>query len=588
MKRGRGELVKNVRSSDCVVATSGVIGRALFIAGLLGAGVSAGCSGTTSEALHADLVVVAANIITVHRANPRAEALAVRDGKFVAVGSETEVGALIGPGTRVIDAAGKTITPGFIDAHMHPSPTYPVTSPLGRIDLSPASVGTIDDLIAALQEKARITPAGQWVVGTRYQDTKLGRHPTRHDLDRASREHPIRIGHSSGHVSAVNSYALEIAGISSRTPDPAGGGFERDANGEPTGVVWENAIQLVSRAGPPLPEPTREEELEGLQLTFESFLSKGITSVVDAGGSPASFRRYQDAVAGGQPVRVTIMFRSLYLDDLKQLNLRSGFGDDHLRIGPIKMVHGNSLSGRTCWLYEPYEIINPETGEKDYYGIPPARSQEQLDELVFEIHAAGFQVAVHSNCDREIDMVLDAIDKALARLPRPDHRHRIEHASVVNHGILERAKELGVVLALHSYVWEHGDKMEAYGEARWGMMHANRSALDLGIPVAGNSDYGVSAAHPMLRIQSMVTRTSAEGNVYGAEQRISAEEAITVWTMGSAYSTFDEDVKGSIEVGKLADFVILSDDPTNVSPDRIKDIAVQMTFIDGNLAYERR
>ena len=573
-------------------------GHASTTSVLLCVSVLAACSGATTcvgcvghdgdDGLHADLVVVAANIITVDGANPRAQALAASNGTFVAVGGEAEVRALIGPDTRVIDAVGRTITPGFIDAHMHPSPTYPVTSLLGRVDLSPASVGSIDNLIAALQEKARITPEGQWVIGTRYQDTKLGRHPTRHDLDRASTQHPIRIGHSSGHVSAVNSYALEMAGITRQTPDPAGGGFERDANGEPTGVVWENAIRLVNGAGPPLPEPTREEELEGLRRTYESFLSKGITSIVDAGGSSTSFRRYQDAVAGGQSVRVTIMFRDRYLADLKKLNLRTGFGDDHLRLGAIKMIHGNSLSGRTCWLYEPYDIINPKTGKKDYYGIPPARSQEQLDELIFEIHEAGFQVAVHANGDREIDMVLDAIEKAVARLPKPDHRHRIEHASVVNPSILERAKKLGMVLALHSYVWEHGDKMEAYGEARWGMMHANRSALDLGIPVAGNSDYGVSAADPLLRIQSMVTRTSAEGKVYGAEQRLSAEEAIAVWTLGSAYSTFDEDVKGSIEVGKLADFVILSDDPTAVPADRIKDIAVEMTFIDGLLMYERR
>ena len=565
-------------------------GHAITTSVLLCLSVLAACA-DGDDGLHADLVVVAANIITVDGANPRAQALAVKNGKFVAVGGEAEVRALIGPDTRVIDAVGRTITPGFIDAHMHPSPTYPVTSPLGRVDLSPASVGSIDDLITALQEKARITPAGQWVIGSRYQDTKLGRHPTRHDLDRASTQHPIRIGHSSGHVSAVNSYALEMAGITRQTPDPAGGGFERDATrgpNDPTGVVWENAIQLVNRAGPPLPEPTREEELEGLGLTCESFLSKGITSIVDAGGSSTSFKRYQDAVARGPSVRVTIMFRVRYLADLKKLNLRTGFGDDHLRLGAIKMNHGNSLSGRTCWLYEPYDIINPKTGKKDYYGIPPARSQEQLDELVFEIHEAGFQMAVHSNGDREIDMVLDAIEKALARLPKPDHRHRIEHASVVNPRILERAKKLGVVLALHSYVWEHGDKMEAYGVARWGMMHANRSALDLGIPVAGNSDYGVSAADPLLRIQSMVTRTSAEGKVYGAEQRLSVEEAIAVWTMGSAYSTFDEDVKGSIEVGKLADFVILSDDPAAVPADRIKDIAVEMTFIDGLLVYERR
>ena len=557
---------------------------------LLSTSVLAACSGATTDGLYADLVVVAANIITVKSANPRAQALAVRGGKFVAVGGEAQVRALIGPDTQVIDAGGRTLTPGFIDAHMHPSPTYPVTSRLGRVDASPANVASIDDLAAALQEKARITPEGQWVIGTRYQDTKLGRHPTRHDLDRASTTHPIRISHSSGHVSAVNSYALEMAGITRETPDPAGGGFERDATGEPTGVVWENAIDLVTlnRASPPLPEPTREEELEGLRLTYERFLSKGITSIVDAGGSSTSFRRYQDAVAQGQSVRVTIMFRDRDLADLKDLNLRTGFGDDHLRIGPIKMFHGNSLSGRTCWLYEPYDIINPKTGKKDYYGIPPARSQEQLDELVFEIHEAGFQAAVHSNGDREIDMVLGAIEKALARLPKPDHRHRIEHASVVNLEILERAKKLGVVLALHSYVWEHGDKMEAYGEARWGMMHANRTALDLGIPVAGNSDYGVSAADPLLRIQSMVTRTSAEGKVYGAEQRLSAEEAISVWTLGSAYSTFDEDVKGSIEVGNLADFLVLSEDPTTVPADRIKDIAVDMTFIDGLLVYERR
>ena len=185
-------------------------------------------------------------------------------------------------------------------------------------------------------------------------------------------------------------------------------------------------------------------------------------------------------------------------------------------------------------------------------------------------------------------MVLDALERALDRRPREDHRHRIEHASIVNPTILRRVKELGVVLALHSYIYEHGDKMEAYGAARWKMMHANRSALDLGIPVAGNSDYGVSGADPMLRIQSMVTRASAEGKVYGAEQRISVEEAIGVWTLGGAYSTFDEKVKGSIEADKLADFVILSADPTRVAAATIKDIAVDMTFIDGKVAYARQ
>ena len=173
-----------------------------------------------------------------------------------------------------------------------------------------------------------------------------------------------------------------------------------------------------------------------------------------------------------------------------------------------------------------------------------------------------------------------------SRLPRSDHRHRIEHASVVSPAILQRVKELELVLVLHSYVYEHGDKMEAFGADRWSMMHTNRLALDMGIPVAGNSDYGVSAAIPMLRIQSLVTRTSAEGKVYGPEQRISPEEAIRVWTMGSAYSVFEEDIKGSIEVGKLADFVVLSSDPTAVPVDEIKDITIRMTVVGGGIVYE--
>jgi len=211
-----------------------------------------------------------------------------------------------------------------------------------------------------------------------------------------------------------------------------------------------------------------------------------------------------------------------------------------------------------------------------------------LDKLVYDIHEAGFQVACHSNGDREIDMILDAIEKALQKLPRSDHRHRIEHCSVVNPGILARVKRLGVVLALHSYVYDHGDKMEDYGPRRWPMMHPNRSAVEMGIAVAGNSDSPVSAAEPLLRIQSMVTRKTAEGKVYGPEQKVSVKAAIRIWTMGSAYASFEEDIKGSIEVGKLADFVVLSQDPTATAPDRIKDINVERTYVGGRLAFVRQ
>jgi predicted amidohydrolase YtcJ len=269
------------------------------------------------------------------------------------------------------------------------------------------------------------------------------------------------------------------------------------------------------------------------------------------------------------------MLRQGEIERARELRTAPEYFTDSLKLGAIKHFHGNSLSGQTCWLYEPY------AGRPDYFGIPPKNSQEQLNEVVWQIHEAGLQSCIHSNGDREIDMVLDAYEAALEQTPRDDHRHRIEHASIVNERILARVKKLGVVLALHSYVYEHGDKMEAYGEARWKWMHANRTAIELGIPVAGNSDAPVSTARPLLRIQSMVTRTSAEGKVYGEEQRVSFAQALQIWTMGSAYASFEEANKGSITPGKLADFVILDQNPSKAAPLEIKDIPVWMTFIGG-------
>lgn len=537
--------------------------------------------------LPAELVVLNANIITVDDENPRAEALAVSDGKFVAIGTSEEIGALVGKDTTVIDAEGKTIAPGFIDAHIHPMPSYPFFPMMHIVDLGPDNASSIDEAVALLGEKAKTTPKGALIMGAMYQDTKLGRHPTRRDLDKASTEHPILILHSSGHMGVANSMALEIARITAETPDPPGGAFDRDENGQPNGICREVAGQMVMAKMPPRP-PTTEEALGEIWHFTRNCVSKGITSVADAKANPALIGLYQNAIEANRVngVRIYMMIEDEYLEDLKKLKLRTGFGDDRLKIGAIKIFHGNSLSGRTCWLSEPYDMVNPETGENDYFGIPPKRSQEELDELVFSAHKAGFQCAIHANGDREIDMVLEAYEKALSKLPNKDHRHRIEHCSVTTPAILEKVKELGVVLVLHSYIYEHGDKMQVYGEERWGMMHPNRSAIELGIPVAGSSDSPVSAADPLLRIQSMVTRKTAEGKVYGPEQKVTVEQAIRIWTLGGAYASFEDDIKGSIETGKLADFIILSDDPTKVSPDTIKDVRVEKTIIGGKVVFD--
>jgi len=533
---------------------------------------------------NADMVLLNGNILTVSADQPRAEACAILHGKFVFVGSNEEAKKFIGDQTTVMDVTGKTIIPGFNDCHLHTYPFYPFEHPRSIIPLGGDQISSMDDLIALLRKKAEITPEGQWIIGSRYQDDILGRHPDRLDLDKVSTKHPISITHSSGHVSVVNTYALKAARINRNTPDPPGGAFVKDENDEPNGICQEGAGDIVM-AAIPYPEATKEEELEGMQKCMEEYHKHGITSISEAGGSPAKLELFQKLYEQGVKMRISVMITDQYLEDLKKLKIRGNFGNDYVKIASIKVFHGNSLSGRTCWLKEPYDMINPETGKKDYYGIPPGRSQEELDELVYNIHEAGFQAAIHSNGDREIPMVLEAYEKALKKIPREDHRHRIEHCSVVDDAILDKIKELGIFLATHSYIYEHGDKMKEYGEARWKMMHPNKSALDLGIPIGGNSDSGVSPAIPLLRIQSMVTRKTREGNVIGSEQIITPEQAVYAWTMGSAFSSFDEDVKGSIEPGKFADFVVLSADPLETEREKIKDILVEATYIDGTAVY---
>jgi predicted amidohydrolase YtcJ len=442
-------------------------------------------------------------------------------------------------------------------------------------------VRTIEALVAALKRKTERTPAGQWVTGSRYQETKLGRHPTRWDLDRASTNHPIIISHSSGHQSVCNSFALELAKVNRNTLDPAGGKFVRDDRGELTGLLQEGAASVVRSAGPRRFESPEAETLAAYRAGFRRYLSRGVTSVHVAGTSLSGAAMLERARTDELPLRFYIMLREGSLNDAVQ---RKGGSATNAGVhyGAIKLFHGNSLSGQTCWLSKPYE------NRPDYFGVPPARSQEDLNALILRVHEAGLQACVHSNGDREIEMLLNAFEHALKQKPRADHRHRIEHCSVVTEALLLRIKKTGLVVVPHSYIWEHGDKMENYGAWRWDWMHPARSLIDLGIPMAGHSDDPVSVADPLLRIQDMVTRTSAEGKVYGAKQRVTVEEALRAWTLGGAFASFEEDSKGSITAGKLADFVVLSADPTTVEPPRIRHIAVEKTVLAGRIAFEAK
>jgi predicted amidohydrolase YtcJ len=534
-----------------------------------------------SAAWGADAIYINGTVITVDAAKPYAEAFAVTNGRFSAVGSTAEIRPLATPATRIVDLKGMTVTPGFNDVHLHPTGVYEEDSPYYTPWLGPEKVHNMDELIAALKAKAAKTPPGQMVSGTRYQDTKLGRHPNRHDLDKASTEHPISISHSSGHIIVVNSYVLQASGITKETKDPPGGSFDREPDGTPNGVIRESARRLLRRVNTgDEPRIPWEAQLEGHLRCFRIYAERGITSAGIAGGSPQTFRLYEAVRDAGGPVRMGFMYMEANYPALQAIGFKSGFGDDRLRFTSIKVFHGNSMSGRTCWLSEEY------SDQPGYFGIPPARSQADLDKAFQAMHDAGFQIATHSNGDREIDMVLTAIERAQAKNPRPDARHRIEHASVMNQSLLERAKKAGVILVFHSYMWEHGDKLASYGEKRLAMIHPYRTAIDMGIHVAGHSDSTVSAADPLLRIQDMVTRKGENGVGYGVNQRVSVEEAIKVWTLDGAYATFEEREKGSITPGKLADFAVLRKDPRQVPPDSIKDIVVDATYVGGKNVWQ--
>ena len=529
----------------------------------------------------ANTLVINANVITVDKNHPSAEAFAFDNGRFTAVGTNEEILKLSTPSTVVIDLKGMTVTPGFNDVHLHPQAIFDENSPYYRVWLGGDRVRTLNDLIAALERKAGITPPGKVINGYGYNDVLLGRHPNRHDLDKVSTTQPVIITHGSGHITVVNSFVLAEAGITKDTADPPGGALDRDPDGTPNGVIRESARGLL-RQGRGVEERMaipHDQEIQGYLNCFRQYSARGITSAGIAGGSPTTFRLMQEVRDLGNPVRVGFMFSAGSFDELQAAGIQRGFGDDRLRITALKTFQGNSLSGRTAWLSQAY------SDRPGYFGIPPARSQEQLDADYQKWWNAGWQVATHSNGDREIDMVLSAIERAAAKNPRPDARWRIEHASVMNQALLDRAKKDGVILVFHSYMWEYGEILASYGPERLSMMHAYRTAIDMGIPVAGHSDSPVSAAYPLRRIQDMVTRKDSSGVARGENQRINVEKAIKAWTLDGAYATFEENTKGSITAGKLADFVVLGKDPRRVPPDTIQDIVIEATYLGGEKVY---
>lgn len=520
-----------------------------------------------------DLLVVNGTVYTVDDRMPKVEAFAVRHGRFLAVGSNAEIRKLATKDTRVIDAAGLTVVPGFIDAHTHP--VYSGIRHLLHVDCDRRSIAAVKE---AIRQRAAKTPDGEWVFGFKFDDTKLSdnRPLTRADLDDAAAKHPVRLGHRGGHTAIYNSLALKLAGITKDTPDPDGGKFGRDAKGELTGFAAERAAGMVKR----LPDPTPQQARAGVKLISALMTAAGLTSVHDAGADRLFFQAYQEARAAGElAFRVYFLSAPDLFQTFKAAGLRTGFGDDRLRIGAVKLMCDGSASERTMRMSKPY------VGRPNDFGIL-VTTQEKLNEQIGDAHAHHFQVGVHANGDVAIDMVLNAYELAQRLHPRADARHRIEHCTLVTPAILKRMAALGVIpTPFYTYVHYHGDKWAQYGDERLQWMFAHRSFLDHGIRVAGASDYIPGPYEPLMALQSMVTRKDITGRVWGENQKIKVAEALRVCTLNGAYASFEEKSKGTITPGKLADFVVLGADPHTTDPDKIKDIKVVRTVVGGQTVH---
>ena len=565
-------------------------GKATSRRDFMGAAAAAGLVGAAwptfakADPREAELIVINAKVYTIDSRLPTAQAFAVKNGRFMAVGKTADIKALARKPTRVVDAHGTTIIPGFIDCHNHAPGTQLLTEVIVGNPYDVEFV-TIDSIVAKLKERAQKTPPGQWVSGFYFDDTKVkdNRQLTVQDLDKVSSDHPVVVNHRGGHTSFYNSKAFQLAGVTKDTPSTASGTYDEDGKGELNGRVTDTARKVFEKVGQRetfTPDQIVQRDRDGLAFISQQFVKYGLTSVAHSAGN--LFALQQVRAAGKLLHRVSYEANLDILENMIKSGIETGLGDDWIKFGATfeHNVDG-SFSERTMALSTPYAGTNPP-----YYGNV-AETQDQLNAWVERVHRAGIQVNCHANGDIAIDHMLTAVERAQRLFPRTDARPKITHCTDINPELVQRIKALGAVPALFTtYAYYNSDKFHFYGEDMMKHMMAYRTLLDAGIPVCAGSDFTAGALAPLMGIQGMVTRKGWDGTVWGANQRISVDEALRVYTINGAHATFEEDNKGSITEGKLADFVMLGDDPHTISPEKIKDIKIEQTFTGGKSVYK--
>jgi predicted amidohydrolase YtcJ len=562
-------------------AVAGVAGAGALEAGSLFAQApQIATTGSTSP----DLIVVNAKVYTMDTRAPRAEAFAVTGSRFTAVGATSDIRNLSGKNTQTFDAKGMTVVPGFIDCHNHAG---------GETLLNEVLVGnpfevefvSIRSIIGKLRERAQQTPPGTWVEGFFFDDTKVSdkRSLNIHDLDEVSKEHPVIVRHRGGHTYFYNSKAFEMAGVTKNTPNPMGGTFDKDANGELNGRVTDLASAAFQKVGTRRTYTPAEQDIrsrDGIAHISRQFARYGLTSVHHQGGNLPAM---QDVRARGDlKHRISFEMSGRILESLISAGIQTGFGDEWIRFGSTSehMIDG-SFSERTMSRSTPYPNTNPP-----YYGNI-TETQDTLNAWVERVHRAGIQVNCHANGDVAIDMYMTAMERALKLMPRANARPKVTHCTLVNPALVQRLKSVGAVPALFTtYAYYNPDKFVYYGEEMMKNCMAFRSLLDAGVYACAGSDFSPGPFAALMGIQGMVTRKGWDGKTWGANQRISVSEAIAVNTYNGAWASGEEAIKGSITAGKLADYVVLADDPHTVDVEKIKDIQIVRTVVGGTPSYQ--
>lgn len=532
----------------------------------------------------ADLLLHNGHIVTMDGSRSVVSAMAIRDGRILALGEDDALAACASSRTHVLDLRRHTVLPGLIDVHTH-AMEWVESILRGEIDAGYPAVHAISEITQAIAQRAATLQQGQWIIGSGWDDTKLAEHRyiTRHDLDVASAGRPVYLKHVSGHMGVANSAALKLANLTKATQDPQGGVIEHDASGEPTGILKDTAMGLIAGI---LPGDPSDIDVRAARLVSEKAAEVGLTTIHDIFLGPDEMRGYQEAHRRGWlKVRVQMSPRIGSIADaqkLAEMGVHTGFGDDVLKFGAAKMFADGGMGARTVAIYPPGVI-----GEPSNLGIlrwTPADMQKAH----LLAAAAGWQLETHAIGDRAIDEVLDSYAAVIKQLGLKDARFRIVHAGISTPAVQKRMRELNVVIDGNPpFVYWIGSWFQKYGPERVRWSYPAKSYIENGIIEAAGSDVAVTPISPWWGIWAAVVRKDLQtGQVVASEERISIEQALTLYTRNGAYAGFEEDRKGALEPGKLADFIVVDRDVLSVPSDELKDVKVLQTFVDGRSVYD--